>query len=270
MKKIRIGNQTAFSAATPEEPFEYAVANGFDTFEWFPDRNESGEGWDISEIDTQARSHIRDRASKHDITLAVHASLLANPLEIETHGIIMKDIKFSQDIGAALMNMHLSVHCGIDDYIEAIMPVIGQIEKAGMKISIENTPLTTPEDFNRLFSVLQDMKMVKKGNVGMCLDVGHANLCNATHNDYLSFIDRLGDQVPIIHVHMHENYGDEDTHLPLFSGPAGTNSAGIRGLMKRLKNRNFSGSIILEQWPEPHSLLNNARDGLIRLWNEVY
>ena len=42
---IRIGNQTAFSALTPLEPFEYAVQNGFTAFEWFPDKKETGEGW---------------------------------------------------------------------------------------------------------------------------------------------------------------------------------------------------------------------------------
>src|SRR5947209_6292522 len=42
---ISIGNQTAFSAASLMEPFEYALANGFDAFEWFPDKKESGAGW---------------------------------------------------------------------------------------------------------------------------------------------------------------------------------------------------------------------------------
>jgi sugar phosphate isomerase/epimerase len=267
--KIRIGNQTAFSAATIEEPFQYATDNGFDAFEWFPDRNKSGEGWDVRELDADRRTHIRNTARKHDIMLSVHVSLLANPLDIETHGIIMKDIRFAQDIGAELVNIHLSVHCGIDDYVEAIIPVIRQIKKAGLKISIENTPLTTPEDFNRLFTALHDMKIMGKGHVGMCLDVGHANLCNATHNDYLNFVDRLNRHVPIIHIHMHENYGDYDAHFPVFTGPAGASDEGIKGLIHRLKKRKFSSSVILEQWPEPPSLLNNARDGLLGLWNEV-
>jgi hypothetical protein len=35
--------------------------------------------------------------------------------------------------------------------------------------------------------------------------------------------------------------------------------------MMRLKKRKFSGSIILEQWPEPHTLLNQARDRLYEI-----
>ena len=267
--KIRIGNQTAFSAATAEEPFNYAVGNGFDAFEWFPDRNQTGQGWGVEDIGPEMRSYIKETAREHDLSLSVHASLLANPLDIETHGIINKEIKFAEEIGAGLINIHLSVHCGIRSYVQAVMPVLRQIKETGIKISFENTPLTTPEDFNGLFTLLRDVDIVEEGRVGVCFDVGHANLCNATHNDYLSFIDRLSSSVPIIHVHMHENYGDYDAHLPMFMGPAGTNSDGIRGLMERLKEMTFSGTMILEQWPQPHSLLNNSRKELLDLWNVV-
>ncbi len=267
--KIRIGNQTAFSADTIEEPFHYAIENGFDTFEWFPDKNQTGQGWYVEDMDSERCSFIKKTGREHDITLSVHASLLANPLDMETHGIIMKEIKFAEEIGAGLINIHLSVHRGIKSYVQSIIPILKQIKKTGIKISFENTPLTTPEDFNCFFTLLQDMDIGEKGSVGMCFDVGHANLCSATHNDYLGFIDRLNTCVPIIHVHMHENYGDYDAHLPMFSGPAGANREGIRVLLQRLKKSKFSGAIILEQWPETRSLLNNARDGLMDLWNVV-
>ena len=58
-RHIRIGNQTAFMAATPIEPFVYAVENGFDAFEWFPDKKETGAGWDVSDIDEEMRRYIR-------------------------------------------------------------------------------------------------------------------------------------------------------------------------------------------------------------------
>ena len=46
-------------------------------------------------------------------------------------------------------------------------------------------------------------------------------------------------------------------------GPA---KAGIVGFVERMKRRGFSGSIILEQWPDPPALLVNARDRLIRMF----
>ncbi len=86
---------------------------------------------------------------------------------------------------------------------------------------------------------------------------------NSTRNDYLKYIDLLDPEVPIIHIHIHENYGDYDSHLPIFTGPAGKDPAGIKGLIERIKKRKFSGSIILEQWPQPAELLDNARNRIL-------
>ncbi|GBE31443.1 endonuclease 4 [bacterium BMS3Bbin05] len=266
MKRIRIGNQTAFAASTLMLPFEYAVANGFNAFEWFPDRHESGEGWDVSDIDAGTRSYIKDRATTHDIALSVHASLQANPLKNENLELWFKDIEFAQDIGASLFNIHLYTDGGIETYIKAITPIIRRSAEAGIKLAIENTPLTIPDDFNKIFALFQNMPAVDTAHTGICLDPGHANLCGSTRNDYLGFIDRLDTRVPVIHIHMHENYGDKDSHLTIFSGPAGENTAGVRGFIERMKKRRFSGSVILEQWPDPPSLLNRARDRLYNMW----
>jgi hypothetical protein len=59
---IWIGNQTAYSAATPIEPFEYALAQGFDAFEWFPDKQPDGSGWDETNLDPAQRRSVRDAA----------------------------------------------------------------------------------------------------------------------------------------------------------------------------------------------------------------
>ena len=134
-----------------------------------------------------------------------------------------------------------------------------------MQLSLENTPEHTPEQFNELFGRIRELKSVSAEHVGMCLDLGHANLSGTTRNNYLAFIDRLDRDVPIIHLHLHENWGDGDTHLTLFTGPAGRDDSGIRAFAERMQKRKFSGSIIFEQWPQPPSLLNQARDRLLEI-----
>ena len=249
-------------------PFEYAVTSGFDAFEWFPDRHESGEGWLENDIDAETRSYIKDTALKHNITLSVHSSLHADPRRPETCELISRDIEFAQDIGAILLNIHLLNEEGIENYIKSIKPVIRRTAGAGIKLSIENTLFTGPEDFNKLFTILKKQRGLTTSHVGMCLDVGHANLYGATRNDYLGFIDVLKPHVPIIHIHMHENRGDSDSHLPFFTGPSGNDTSGVLGFVKRMKKRNFSGSVILEQWPQPPLLLNEARDRLYHMFND--
>jgi len=268
MKKIRIGNQTAFSASDVMEPFEYAVANRFDAFEWFPDKHNVHEGWDVNDIDIKTRSHIRTIADKHDIALSVHASLQAEMYDPDKIDVIRNDIDFAKEIGATLINTHLCIENGINNYVDAITPVVREVEKAGLRMAIENTVFTIPKDFNNLFNIINKRKIAATGKIGMCLDLGHANLSSLCRNNFLKFLDLLNPEIPIIHIHMHENYGDSDSHLPLFTGPSSKNVSGISGFISRMNGRGYSGSIIFEQWPEPPTLLNEARDRLYNMWNE--
>lgn len=259
---IRIGNQTAFGAETPLEPFEYAIHNGFDAFEWFPDKKESGVGWDLSDINSETRQVIRNTARAHNVVLAVHAPWWFNPLQNPNQEIVLENISFAKEIGAGLLNIHLCADEGVETFAEAVLPLISATRDAGLKLTVENTPMTSPEVFNTFFAHLHDRKKNQTDHVGMCLDLGHANLCASSRNDYIGYLDRLALHVPIMHVHFHENYGDQDSHMTLFTGPSGLSDIGVRGVIERLKKRKFHGSIILEQWPEPHSLLVSARDRL--------
>jgi phosphoglucan,water dikinase len=266
--RIRIGNQTASSAPALMAPFEYAVENGFDAFEWFPDRNSSGTGWDVGDVDSETRNRVRSTAMLHDVRLSVHAPWQANPLKPEAQPLLHGSLDFAREIGASLLNIHLYAEEGTDAYLSAIAPLIGRLAEAGIQLALENTPLTTPWQFNEFFARLRELHPSGADCVGMCLDIGHANLCAPTRNDYLRYLGELDPRVPIIHLHAHENWGDRDSHLPLFTGPAANDTTGIETLLERITKRNFSGSIILEQWPDPPGLLNIARDKLNRLLDE--
>src|SRR5207245_7618489 len=135
----------------------------------------------------------------------------------------------------------LYTEAGMDAYVAAITPLAERVEDARLQLSIENTPLTSPEHFNELFARLRAGRPITTDHVGMCLDLGHANLCAATRNDYLKYLDQLDPNVPIFHLHLHENWGDFDSHLPLFTGPAGTDTSGVREFIARMQRRNYSG-----------------------------
>ncbi len=267
-RQIRIGNQTAFSAPTLLEPFRYAADKGFDAFEWFPDKKPSGEGWTEGEIKPKDRIMIGKIARDNSIGLSVHAPWQANPLTPEAYDSLTKHATFAHDIGATLMNIHFYEDKGIDAYIHAIRPLAQHLLEKRIQLAIENTPTTGPALFNLLFEKLHKTIPEAAGHIGMCLDLGHANLYQGTLNDYLGFIDRIRPHVPIIHVHMHENFGDADSHLTLFTGPAEKDPAGIMGVVVRLLDRGFSGAIILEQWPQPPALLETARNRLSAMIKE--
>jgi phosphoglucan, water dikinase len=263
-KRFRIGNQTAWFARSITEPFEYAVSNGFDAFEWFPDKKETGEGWSEEDLAEETRVYIKDTAAANGIRLSVHVPWRWSPFIQGSENEIALALRLAEDVGAVVMNIHFYKDHGASAFAEAIGPLIDQLSGTGISLSIENTPGTAPEDFNELFRLL-GTRAGEKPIVGMCLDLGHANLCATTRNDYLRYIDLLDEELPVIHVHLHENYGDADRHLPLFTGPSGRDDSGIRGFIDRMKKRRFSGSLVLEQWPDPPRLIKEARDRLLSI-----
>ncbi|MBF0320391.1 MAG: sugar phosphate isomerase/epimerase [Nitrospirae bacterium] len=267
MADIKIGNQTAFSAQQQGLPFDFAISNSFDAFEWFSDKKSGGQGWAIEDAGKKTRCNIRAKSLMRGIALSVHVPAEANPLMIGSLDVFINHVEFAYDVGASLLNIHLFTEYGIEPYLKSLIPIIKLTAKAKIKLSIENTIITGPDDFNQLFYMIKKLKGTPTKHIGMCLDIGHANIYHETRNNFLGYIDRLSNDVPIIHIHAHENFGDRDSHLTLFTGPSGTNNLGLKGFVARMVNRGFSGLIILEQWPTPPELLIAARMGLLDLFN---
>ena len=90
-------------------------------------------------------------------------------------------------------------------------------------------------------------------------------MTSSGQQDGVSPADELAPEVPIIHLHVHENYGDADSHLTLFTGPARIDDAGVRAFLERLRRRDYHGALILEQWPRPPQLLIEAATRLREL-----
>ena len=66
--------------------------------------------------------------------------------------------------------------------------------------------MKTPEDFQRFY------KETSLHDIGIVLDVGHANLENQT----LNFLRKLPDK--IVHMHLSDNMGEHDQHLGIGYG----------------------------------------------------
>ncbi len=127
MKQIFIGNQTAFSAAALLDPFEHAVVNSFNAFEWFPDKKGPGLGWDEEDIDAALRKDIRKIARACDMRLSVHARWQADPLQPGGMDLLMKDLDLARDIAAGLLNLHLCTGQGIPAFVRALQPLLEEV-----------------------------------------------------------------------------------------------------------------------------------------------
>lgn len=267
--RLRIGNQSAYAAPSLLAPFEFAVEHGFDAFEFFPDEPGPGLGWSEKDLDASARARIRRLARERDVRLSVHASLRATPVSDEGLALLGRDILLARDLDARVVNIHLDLSRGMEAFVSGVLAVVDDLGSLGIDLAVENTPMTGPEAFNELFDHLGALGLRRRCEIGLCLDLGHANLCEATRNDYLGYIDALDASVPIVHVHAHENWGDRDSHLTLFTGPSASDPRGVQGWLERLHARGFVGSVIMEQWPQPPSLLTDAFTKLQRMAADV-
>jgi sugar phosphate isomerase/epimerase len=258
---IRIGNQTS-SDVPARVPYEFAVQHKFDAFEWFSDKGHAG--WCEDDIPPDQRAGLRSAAKASGILFSVHAPVEADPTSRAGAEAILCSIRFGGDVGAGVVNVHLFPEHEAREFAESLRPLLEAARSAALRLSLENTPEVSPEHVNAVFGVLSSMPEAKD-RVGMCLDSGHANIFAATRNDFLRYVNLLGEHVPIIHWHAHENWGDRDSHLPLFTGPSARDDRGIRQLVRFLKQRGFAGSVVLEQWPSPPEVLVQTRDRLRQL-----
>ncbi|MFO8034534.1 MAG: sugar phosphate isomerase/epimerase family protein [Candidatus Bipolaricaulota bacterium] len=86
----------------------------------------------------------------------------------------------------------------------------------------------TPEEHLRF---LQEVP-----GLGACLDLGHMNTLELDPADYVKALeDRL------VHVHLHDNHGQQDEHLPLEQG-----SLDWRRALASLEAVNYKGAVVLE------------------------
>lgn len=102
-------------------------------------------------------------------------------------------------------------------------------------ICLEN--LVFPHELYRSPEEMQDLlHKVNRSNVGITLDVGHATVAGQKPAE---FIHLLADD--IFHVHLHDNHGVADEHLPLGQG-----SIDYIGVLQALKNMDYQGIVNFE------------------------
>lgn len=102
-------------------------------------------------------------------------------------------------------------------------------------LGVEN--LVFPHELYRSPEEMQELlRKVNRSNVGVTVDAGHAQVCGYQATE---FINLLNDRV--IHVHLHDNHGVWDEHLPLGKGVVD-----YVGLIQTLKKQGFQGVVNLE------------------------
>jgi len=109
----------------------------------------------------------------------------------------------------------------------------------GLRIAVEN--LTSANMLLGRYpdELIQLVRGVDRDNLGLCLDVAHANTTR-TLDEFLG-IEAQTEDVEIIHLHASDNFGAEDLHLPLGKG-----SLDWEKVLNGINNTAYEGLMVLE------------------------
>ena len=139
---------------------------------------------------------------------------------------------------------------------EALAELAAEARMRNLTLMVENlgTPFGSVEDLSPLFDTTPELRFH--------LDVGHANLGrgsfgpNRTRELLAAFGDRLA------HVHLSDNLGLEDLHLPLGAG-----SVDWPAVASALKQARWDGTVTLEIFSRERRHLETSRELWLEWWS---
>ena len=187
-----------------------------------------------------------DLLSSYNLKYTIHAPFMdvnIAALGSKSRASSISQIKDSVDLANEIDAKVVVVHPGLIPFLAKDMPEeiykisnnsikeIGEYSKdLGVNTTIENMPAFESmiyQDMNRLNEVLVEYDM------GMTLDIGHAHHSKIPENEM--YFDSIK------HIHIHDNMGDDDTHLPLGEGNIQFND-----IINTFNDKNYDGIYMIE------------------------
>ena len=251
-----------FTWFRPEQDFEYAkrvMKAGIAGFEalyrasYLDPEIQSAYVENLRRIKGELGASFSVHAPSHDVSLG---SLNARVREASFEE-IRESIHFARTIGASVVVVHptpgiLGMPEGKWSHEE--QPPRREVERIALQeeyivqavreladyapdilLCMEN--LVYPHEIYRTPEQMAGLiKKVNRSNVGLTLDVGHAVVCDQKPTDFLHLL-----QESIFHVHLHDNNGVVDQHLPLGKG-----NIDYVAVIRSLKQIGYDGVVNLE------------------------
>lgn len=142
--------------------------------------------------------------------------------------------------------------------MESIEAILKKAGTCGLTLCIENMfPqahfLSQPPEFQSVFETFPELRLT--------LDIGHANL-GGGKNKSSEFIQRYGYRIG--HVHVNDNFGKEDNHLPIGAG-----IIDFEKILKELKEAEYDETITLEVFSRDRDYLKISKEKIKRMWEAL-
>lgn len=203
------------------------------SFEWVWELEDMGyNGWEMVQEGTQRLTaenmdHVREILDTTSLELSIHLPFSDMNIASLNHGIrseVLRQIEGHLSMADGFAKIAV-LHPGYMSPYGAKLPLeswqasIGAIQDLcdlaldfDIIVAIENMP-KMPNIFGKdPDEMLNILDQVDRKNVGMTLDLGHANTAGLVDD----FLEKCMDRV--VHMHIHDNHGRYDEHLPLGQG----------------------------------------------------
>lgn len=213
---------------------------------------------DLSSAD---RARLKDRLAGARLWCTVHVPIygvnLTSPvpfLAAAALGEVVRAVDLAGDVGAELVVVHPG---HVDpDYLQldgerdlawrrfllALEVVLSRARMREVRVALENKQRSRGWDM--VHTAAEHMKALSSfPELGACLDLGHLHTVGENPKAYVA---ALGER--LIHVHLHDNQGEWDEHLPVGAG-----SAPWREALAHLACCGYRGRIVLEV-PDPRGV----------------
>jgi sugar phosphate isomerase/epimerase len=204
-----------------------------ESFEWAYELEDMGySGWEIVQEGSQCLTEknlpkVQEIKETTNLKMSIHlpfSDMNLAGLNEGIHNEVMRQMKYYLQMASGLAEVAV-LHPGYLSPYGAKLPerswetsvtsaqnLCDFAEDLGITIAIENMP-NFPKIFGQRPEEMLDMlEQVDRKNAGMTLDVGHANTMGLLDE----FVEKCKDKLS--HMHIHDNHGKYDEHLPLGQG----------------------------------------------------
>jgi len=210
-------------------------------------------------LDDKRVGTLNQMAGAFNIEYTIHAPVADVNIAALDHKLrrfiikkLEKSMQYAKRLDCLLWVFHPGLHSALSSFypgwdwqinLESVKTLLEFGRKYDVKIAIENVPEPFPfimksvDDFSMFFEELGE-------NIGLVLDVGHANISGQIND----FIKKFDDK--IVHMHVSDNDGKQDLHLG-----AGEGNVNWQDFAKAVKRMRFHGVLMIES-------IQNARQSL--------
>jgi sugar phosphate isomerase/epimerase len=178
-------------------------------------------------------------------------------------------LEVAAELGARKVVLHPGHIGGLGSYVmetalahanASLAAIIKRAQALGLCVCLENMfprcrAYVEPDDFVEIMQRFPDLKLT--------LDTGHANIGKKNGHRILEFIEKFGHRIG--HLHISDNFGQRDDHIPLGSG-----TIDFEKVVRAIKHCGYNDTATLEIFSENRRELKQSRDRFEELYMQAY